>query len=245
MSEKIPLICLGSGAALTDGRDWSSLLIDQRILLDLPPTAIPQLHRLGIDFSRIEYVFISHLHADHSFGLPFLLLEYCIRLQRRNPMYIIGPPRLEESTFQLCDLAWPDLRKEGFEPHIPLEFVEISEEGDHQAGDLAFKAVPMNHFNLEAFGFRFEYKNRTFGYSGDTGECSQLDQLLDDVDVAILELTHARESSDPGHMDPPAFGKVAKWLVKQGSRVLATHMSGTPDPMPGVEICEDGKTYWV
>ena len=245
LSERIPLVCLGSGAGLTDGRDWSSLLIDQRILLDLPPTAIPQLHRLGIDLSEIEYVFISHLHADHMFGLPFLLLEYCIRLRRENPMYIIGPSKLEEVTFQLCDLAWPNLRKVGFEPRIPLEFVELTEEGEYQAGDLSFTAISMNHFNLDAFGYRFEYKGRSIGYSGDTGECSQLDRLLEDVNVAILELTHPRESNDPGHMDPLTFAKIAKWLVKQGSTVIATHMSGTPDPIPGVEICEDGKTYWI
>ena len=245
MSERIPLVCLGSGAALTDGRDWSSLLIDQRILLDLPPTTIPQLHRLGIDFSRIEYVFISHLHADHMFGLPFLLLEYCVRRQRENPMYIIGPSKLEEITFQLCALAWPDLREGGFEPRIPLNFIEISKEGEYQAGDLNFTAVAMNHFDLAAFGYRFDCRGRSIGYTGDTGECSQLDRLLDSVDVAILELTHARESSDPGHMDPPAFEKIAKWLVRQGSTVIATHMSSTPDPIPGVEICEDGKTYWI
>ena len=106
-------------------------------------------------------------------------------------------------------------------------------------------AVAMNHFDLAAFGYRFDCRGRSIGYTGDTGECSQLDRLLDSVDVAILELTHARESSDPGHMDPPAFEKIAKWLVRQGSTVIATHMSSTPDPIPGVEICEDGKTYWI
>ncbi|MCK5213220.1 MAG: ribonuclease Z [Dehalococcoidia bacterium] len=245
MSEQIPLVCLGSGAALTDGRDWSSLLIDGRVLLDLPPTTIPQLHRLDIDFSQIEHVFISHLHADHMFGLPFLLLEYCVRLQRENPMYIIGPIGLKEITYQLCDLAWPDLRKVGFEPRLPLEFIEIPQEGDYQAGDLRFTATSMHHFDLDAFGYRFAYKGRTIGYTGDTGECAQLNHLLDKVDVAIIELTHPRESNDPGHMDRPTFVELAKWLIAQGSTILATHMSETPDPIPGVEICEDGKTYWI
>jgi len=101
------------------------------------------------------------------------------------------------------------------------------------------------HFDLDAFGYRFAYKGRTIGYTGDTGECSQLNHLLDKVDVAIIELTHPRESNDPGHMDRPTFVELAKWLTAQGSTILATHMSETPDPIPGVEICEDGKTYWV
>lgn len=245
MSEKIPLVCLGSGAALTDGRDWSSLLIDGKILLDLPPTTIPQLHRLGMDLSQIDTVFISHLHADHMFGLPFLLLEYCVRRHRADPIYIVGPSKIEQLTYQLCDLAWPDLRDGGFEPHVPLKFVEISEEGHYHAGNLAFSAFCMDHYDLEAFGYRFTYKDRAIGYSGDTGEGTQLNKLLGDVDVAILELTHPRESSDPGHMDRPTFIKIADWLKAQGTQVMATHMSQTPAPIDGVEILEGGKTYWI
>ena len=245
MSDQIPLVCLGSGAALTDGRDWSSLLIDGKILLDLPPTAIPQLHRLGIDFSQIETVFITHLHADHMFGLPFLLLEYCMRRCRENPMVIVGPPKLEEVTYQLCDLAWPDLREKGFEPCLPLSFIEISESGDYQAGDLPFSAVAMNHFGLDAFGYRFSHKGRTIGYTGDTGEGTQINQLLKGADIAILELTHPKKSDDPGHMNRPAVERLAPGLSTQGSTIFATHMSETPEPIPGVIICEDGKTYWI
>ena len=245
MREHIPLLCLGSGAALADGRNWSSLLLDQKIVLDLPPTSIPQMIRMGVDFSRIEHIFISHLHADHMFGLPFLLLEYCIRRERDNPLYIIGPPAIEQVTYQLCDIAWPDLRKVGFEPRIPLKFIEIPQAGDYQAGDFPFSAVCMDHFDLDAFGYRFSYKERTIAYTGDTGKGAQLHQLLDDVDVAILELTHPRASKDPGHMDQPTFVKIAEWLQAQGSTVVATHMSETPDPIPGVEICEDGNTIWI
>ena len=201
--------------------------------------------RMNVDFSLIKHVFISHLHADHMFGLPFLLLEYCIRRQRKNPMYIVGPPNIKERTFQLCDLAWPDMRKLGFEPKIPLVFIEIPEGGDYKAGDLEFSAIPMEHFALDAFGFRFEYKGRSIGYSGDTAECSDLDRLLGGTDVAILELTHPREANDPGHMDSPAFERVAKRLIEKGTTVVATHMSSTPDPIPGVTICKDGQTIWI
>ena len=245
MRDQIPLVCLGSAAALTDGRDWNSLLIDGKILLELPPTTVPQLHRLGIDFSQIETIFISHLHADHMFGLPFFLLEYCVRRSRANPLVIVGPRKLEDITYQLCSLAWPELRENGFEPCLPLSFIEISEGDDHKAGDLSFAAVAMNHFGLDAFGYRFSHKGRTIGYTGDTGEGAQINQLLKDVDVAILELTHPRESDDLGHMNRPAVERLAPWLTAQGSAIFATHMSSIPDPIPGVTLCEDGKTYWI
>jgi len=245
LSDRIPLTCLGSGAALSDGRRWNSILIDHRILLDLPPTAVVELQRLDLDLTEIDTIFISHLHADHMFGLPFLLLEYCIRRERDLPLYIVGPPGIEERTVTLCDLAWPDMRKAGFEPHVPVSYVEVTEDGEYHAGDLAFTAVRVAHFTLAAFGYRFAYKGRTIAYTGDTGECAQLGKLLDGVDVAILELTHPKPSDDPGHMDAPAVSYWLNKLRQQGTRVFATHMSETPDPVDGLTICEDCQTYHI
>lgn len=226
------------------------MLIDGKILLDLPPTAIPQMHRLGIDPKSVDVIFISHQHADHSFGLPFLLLEYCVRYERSEPLFIVGPTGLEEKTEQMCELAWPDMRAEGFRPRVPLRFVEIQNEGDYRAGVLSFKAIPMKHFGLNALGYRFDYEGKTFAYSGDTGECEQLCRLLEGVDVAIIELTHPRSSEvpehiDPGHLDNDEVVRITADLRKQGALVLATHMSGTPDPISGITICEDGETYYV
>jgi ribonuclease BN (tRNA processing enzyme) len=240
-------VCLGSGAALADGRDWSSLLLDGRILLDLPPTAVPRLNQQQVDISKIKIVFISHLHADHAFGLPFLLLEYYVRRPRETPLFIVGPSKLEEITLQLYDLAWPDLRKVGFEPRVPLRFVPVAEEGEYVAGDIRFTAVPMQHFGLDAFGYRLEYKGRSIGYTGDTGDCAELHRLLKGVDLAILELTYPylREAVASGHMDLRMFQKAASWLKEQGSAIMATHLSVASAPIPGVDLCEDGKTYWI
>ncbi len=245
MSDRIPLTCLGSGAALTDGRRWNSLLIDGRILLDLPPTAVVELQHLDLDLTEIDVVFISHLHADHMFGLPFLLLEYCVRRERERPLYIVGPPGLEETTETLCDLAWPDMREAGFVPHVPVSYVEVSEDGEYQAGDLTFSAVRMEHFTLTAFGYRFAYKGRTIAYTGDTGECAQLGKLLEGTDVAIIELTHPDGSKDPGHLDVHVVEYWMKKLKERGARVFATHMMETPEPIDGLEVCEDCQTYYI
>ena len=204
-----------------------------------------ELLRLDPAPTEIDTIFISHLHADHMFGLPFLLLEYCIRRERDRPLYIVGPPGIEERTETLCDLAWPDMREAGFEPHVPISYIEVTEDGEYRAGDLAFTAVRMEHFTLTAFGYRFTCKGRTIAYTGDTGECAQLGKLLDGVDVAIVELTHPKQSDDPGHMDAPAVTYWMKKLREQGTRVFATHMSETPDPVDGLTICEDCQTYYI
>ena len=239
------VVCLGSGAALTSGRLYSSLLIDGEILLDLPPTAVPQLYRLGQDLTRIHHIFISHLHGDHVFGLPFFLLDYCVRIEREQPLYIVGPIGLEAMSHQLCDLAWPEMKSGGFEPRVPIRYIEIDAEGAYDAGDIEFAAVPMRHFTLPAFGFRFTHNGISFGYTGDTEECEEIHRLLDGTDVAIVELTHAGGSGGPGHLDRAAVARLVKRLKKQRTRVVATHIGEDPEPIEGITVCGDGCTIRV
>ncbi|HJM86933.1 MAG TPA: MBL fold metallo-hydrolase, partial [Candidatus Thalassarchaeaceae archaeon] len=67
---------LGSGNAFCpDGRMHSLVLIDEKILVDAPPTIIPQLKRANLSPADINTLFITHWHGDHIFGFPFFILE--------------------------------------------------------------------------------------------------------------------------------------------------------------------------
>ena len=244
MAERVPLTCLGSAAALTDGRLWNCLLLDRRILLDIPPTAVTELHRLDHKTTDIDVIFVSHLHADHMFGLPFFLLEYCTRYERSEPIYIVGPKTIEETTHALCETAWPNMRAHGFEPRVPVVFIEV-EEGDYRAGDLPFEAIEMSHFDLDAFGYRFTYKDLVIAYSGDTCECTPLERMLDGTDVAIVEMTHIGEAAGEGHLDALTVERLSKLPCCSRTRIFATHMGRMPEPIEGITLCEDGKTYWI
>ena len=243
----IAVTCLGSGAALGKDRFWSSLLLDNRVLLGCPPTAVPQLYRLKKDPTAIDYIFISHCHADHCFGLPFFFLLYAYLYEREEPLYIVGPSGMENTTKKLYDLAWPDLRKQGVQPHAPIHFVEIKADDTVQAGELIFQALRMTHFNMVSYGYRFVYKGREIAFTGDTGECRQLDRLVDGADLVITEFTHAFDSKDSGHLDADAVARLVKRLAGTPKRptILATHLAGDPKPIEGLTICRDGETYLV
>ena len=204
---RIGITCLGSGAALGRGRGWSSILIDGKILLDLPPTAIPQLYRTGKDISAIDFIFISHFHADHSFGIPFFLLLYHFLLSRDRPLYFIGPQGIAERTKKLCELAWPEIMKKGLAPRLSLNYVEVKSDGEYRAGELYFHAVRMEHFDLDAYGYRFSYNGHEIAYTGDTGECPQLHRLIEGADIVITEFTYPTPTDDPGHLDVRAAAR--------------------------------------
>lgn len=53
------------------------------------------LRRLNLRWKRINAIFISHTHADHITGLPGLLM-LSSQVDRNEPMYIFGPPKITE-----------------------------------------------------------------------------------------------------------------------------------------------------
>jgi len=123
--------------------------------------------------------------------------------------------------------------------------VEIEAEGEFQTGDIGFSTVRMNHFGMDAYGYRFTYNGRKIAFTGDTGACPQLDRLCDGADIAITEFTHAVPSDDPNHLDVETVARLTALLRARGATVLATHMRETPDPIEGLLICRDGETYLV
>jgi ribonuclease Z len=53
------------------------------------------LRALNLRWKKIAVIFISHTHADHVTGLPGLLM-LSSQVDRDDPLYIIGPPRIAE-----------------------------------------------------------------------------------------------------------------------------------------------------
>ena len=68
------LTFLGTGNFMAPpGRYWNSFVMDGNVLVEPCPTSLPHLRRCGFAVDDIAVVVISHFHADHCFGWPFLL----------------------------------------------------------------------------------------------------------------------------------------------------------------------------
>lgn len=64
-------------------------------MIDCGEGAQQQLRRSKTRFSKINHIFISHLHGDHFFGLVGLLSSFHL-LGRTTPLTIFGPEKLKE-----------------------------------------------------------------------------------------------------------------------------------------------------
>ena len=143
---------LGTGNAFCpNGRLHSLVLIDGTILVDAPPTVVPQLRRQGISPADIEDLFITHWHGDHTFGLPFLLLERkCFSdRQSENKLRIHAHQGGESRLMQLCQLAYPESLND-------LSWVSHNTENGEAQG-WKFERFEVCHTpSTEPHGYRFE-----------------------------------------------------------------------------------------
>src|SRR5215471_14082205 len=65
-------------------------LDEQLFLIDCGEGTQMQLSRYKIRRSRINHIFISHLHGDHYFGLPGLITSYGL-LDRVHDLHVYAP----------------------------------------------------------------------------------------------------------------------------------------------------------
>lgn len=64
-------------------------------LIDCGEGTQVQLRKAKARFSKINHIFISHLHGDHCFGLPGLIASFRL-LGRETPLHVYGPEGIKE-----------------------------------------------------------------------------------------------------------------------------------------------------
>lgn len=239
----VPLTFLGTGNAFAPGRYWNSFLIGGRVLVEPSPSVLPNLRRTGADLAAIDAVFISHFHADHTFGWPFLLLEYLVRTRRRSDLWVVGPPGVEARLAEMCRVgAYPahERARGGFDLH----FVEVNE-APQQAGPVRFRAARVEHEPaLDCYGFLIEHGGRTLGYSGDTRLCDGLRTITAGADALVLECA-GRHDSPHGHMSLNSVRALRAEFPS--SPFILTHLDHDVDDdgIPGVRVARDLETIDV
>src|SRR3984957_5357384 len=183
------LTFLGTGNFLAPpGRYWNSFMLDTNVLVEPSPTALPPLRRCGFAVEDVEVVVVSHFHADHCFGWPFLL-EALAEVGGGKTVHVVGPPGVEAHLRALREAGAVGSVTDMAYDRLDLRFVEV--DGSWQeAGPLRFRAVEVVHVPyLRCFGYLFERGDgpgdhtRVIGYSGDVTPCAGLTELAREADV--------------------------------------------------------------
>ena len=238
MSEPLDLLFLGSGNAFAAGRYWNSFLLNDRYLFEPSPVALPHLKRCDIALEEIEAVFISHFHADHFFGLPFLLLEYSELTTRSKDLTIIGPPGVEERLATVIKAGFPHLldHKKSYRER----YIELRDGFEGEVAGLKFRARSVAHVDgMDCYGYRVQAGERTMAYSGDTTLCDSLVDLAEGADVFVVECSCWDDSCGP-HLNPNDVRELRRRLGPKPKFVLTHLAAGEKDlGIENVLVAED------
>lgn len=242
---------LGTGNAFSPpGRMHALALIDGNILIDCPPTVITQLFRGNYLPTEIKHLLITHWHADHTFGLPFLLLNRkwmpsegsdVLKLQihlEKNGVEILS---------NLCRIGYPGSLEDSLKNDITWSNDKQSKLNDTE---WEMDRFPVCHTpETEPHGYMLKHSSGfRLLHCGDSGPCEEIDCRVGEADVVIVEMGVPDFVDSPYHHTPSDIESLSKKFPE--TKILVTHNysnSGdfrhgfeSPDLLPNIHQLIDG-----
>ncbi|HSP11813.1 MAG TPA: ribonuclease Z [Salegentibacter sp.] len=153
----------------------SSQVLEMRnhlFLIDCGEGTQVQLRRNKIKFSRINHIFISHLHGDHFYGLVGLISTFML-LSRQNELHVYGPKGIKEIILLQLKLSksWTN---------YPLYFHELTQKTPEvifEDEKVRVETIPLKH-RVYTNGFLFREKPGDRRLLVDEAERLQIDVAL-------------------------------------------------------------------
>ena len=145
----------------------------------------------GLAVASLQTAFITHLHSDHTVGLPDLIFTSWVQ-GRHVPLQLYGPPGISEMAKHIL-LAWQadiDIRTKGERRDgtgATVEAHDVKPGRIYQDANLAVTAFPVRHGDVPAYGYRFDTADRSVVITGDTSPSPEVIDNCRKCDVLIHE----------------------------------------------------------
>lgn len=149
---------LGCGSALPTTQHLTTSQIinlrDKLYMMDCGEGTQVQMRKMRIKFSRLNHIFISHLHGDHCFGLPGLISTFGM-LGRTATLHIHAPKEIEDYLPPILKL---------FNQYLPYKVhLNIIDPTQHalvmENRSLEVYSIPLHH-RIPTCGFLFKEKQK-------------------------------------------------------------------------------------
>jgi len=191
------VIFLGVGEAFDENLPNNSHLVTNdtvNILLDCGYSVPPQLWKFNNDQSFLDAIYISHMHADHYFGIPPLLVRM-YEEERKKDLVIICQESAKELINQYFDYGYKGFRTKF---KFKINFIEVDPEKiiDFKGFKLSFAPTKHSSSNL---AIKITDKNgKSVCYSGDGRANKKTERLYKNSDLVIHE-SYLERNDFPGH----------------------------------------------
>ena len=183
--EKFELHILGCGSALPTTRHFATSQVvnlrDKLFMIDCGEGAQMQLRKSRLKFSRLNHIFISHLHGDHCFGLMGLISTFGL-LGRTAELLIHSPIGLEELLAPMLNFFCHTLAYKV----IFHEFDTRQASVIYEDRSMTVTTIPLQH-RIPCCGFLFAEKTRPNHIIRD---------MIDFYKVPVYELNRIKNGAD-------------------------------------------------
>ncbi len=192
-------------------------------VVDSGPGVVRRAVQAGIRMEQLTRVFITHLHSDHTIGLPDLIFTPAVT-GRERPIEIYGPPGLRAMVRHIMS-AWG-------------EDIQI-------CVDVRVSAFRVSHGSWKhAYGYRFDAGGKVMVISGDTTFSESLIAAAKGCDILVHEFYSQKgwEARTPEwqryhaafHISAPDLGRLAARVMPK--KLVLYHelpMGRPPDEVLG------------
>jgi len=195
---------LGTGTPIPDlDRFGPSTLIEvgnQKLLFDAGRGVPIRVQQLGFRESKIDVVFLTHYHSDHTSGIPDIWLTGWLGNRRQKPFRLIGPVGAKSLMANLERAYALDIKIRLVDEKLPPEGIAtVVEEFEKDGVVYDNDGVKVIAFTVDhgadikpAVGYRIEYKGHAVVISGDTRYDQNVIKYGTGVDLLIHEVCIVR-----------------------------------------------------
>ncbi|QTE22307.1 ribonuclease Z [Polaribacter cellanae] len=127
---------------------------NRHFLIDCGEGTQRQMRKYKIGFSKIDHIFISHLHGDHFYGLVGLLSTYGI-LSREKEMHIFGPVGIKKATLLMLKISQSHAKFNMIFHELSSKESELIFEDDK----VIVRTIPLHH-RVYTNGYLFTEKEK-------------------------------------------------------------------------------------
>ena len=127
---------------------------NHHFLIDCGEGTQRQMRKYKVGFSKINHIFISHLHGDHFFGLIGLISTLGL-LGRERELHIFGPKDIKKMTLMQLKITQSHAK-------FPIQFHELSSKESEVILDddkVTVKTIPLKH-RIYTNGYLFIEKEK-------------------------------------------------------------------------------------
>ncbi len=191
------IILLGTGTPNADpkrsGPSVAIIVNNFPYIVDFGPGIVRRASAARLKMSMLTKAFLTHLHSDHTTGLPDLIFTPWV-LGREEPLEIYGPPGIKSMTDNIISAYQEDIneRINGLEPANKTGYKVLVQEFKtgifYTDSNVRVEAFPVKHGLWKAYGFKIYTPDKVICISGDTAPYVKLIEYYQGCDILIHEV---------------------------------------------------------